>query len=218
MRQAPRSSSATLAKYTGWVTALGRRAGETGAKRIAGARDERRLLTLQRTLFHLGLLIIDEMGFVPLSPTRAELLLEVFSQRYWRGSIWSPPTCPSTSEPRSSGRRDWPECCWTASLAHLHILEMNGNSYRLKRSRETAAYQVPDDREGEQRAPPTLSLPAPLTYPLRPIYCHQSSRQLYTITPPQWPNISGLLKKSDLGITGQIRGVTGVDIRDNKAA
>ena len=68
MRQAPRSSSATLAKYTGWVTALGRRAGETGAKRIAGARDERRLLTLQRTLFHLGLLIIDEMGFVPLSP------------------------------------------------------------------------------------------------------------------------------------------------------
>ena len=33
------------------------------------ARDERRLLDLQRQLSRLGLLIIDELGFVPLSPT-----------------------------------------------------------------------------------------------------------------------------------------------------
>ena len=31
--------------------------------------------------------IIDELGFVPLSKTGAELLFEVFSQRYERGSI-----------------------------------------------------------------------------------------------------------------------------------
>ena len=49
--------------------------------------DERRLLNLQRQLSRLGLLIIDELGFVPLSPTGAELLFEVFSQRYERGSI-----------------------------------------------------------------------------------------------------------------------------------
>jgi len=42
------------------------------------ARDERRLLKL---------LIIDELGFVPLSKTGAELLFEVFSQRYERGSV-----------------------------------------------------------------------------------------------------------------------------------
>ena len=34
------------------------------------ARDERRLLNLQRQLSRLGLLIIDELGFVPLSPHR----------------------------------------------------------------------------------------------------------------------------------------------------
>ena len=34
-----------------------------------------------------GLLIIDELGFVPLSTTGAELLFKVFSQRYERGSI-----------------------------------------------------------------------------------------------------------------------------------
>ena len=51
------------------------------------ARDERHLLNLQRQLSRLNLLIIDELGFVPLSPTGAELLFEVFSQRYERGSI-----------------------------------------------------------------------------------------------------------------------------------
>ena len=50
------------------------------------ARDERRLLILQRQLSRLNLLIIDELGFVPLSRTGAELLFEVFSQRYERGS------------------------------------------------------------------------------------------------------------------------------------
>ncbi len=51
------------------------------------ARDQRRLLNLQRQLARLRLLIIDELGFVPLSPTGTELLFEVFSQRYERGSI-----------------------------------------------------------------------------------------------------------------------------------
>ena len=49
------------------------------------ARDDRRLLNLQRQLARLRLLIIDELGFVPLSTTGAELLFEVFSQRYERG-------------------------------------------------------------------------------------------------------------------------------------
>ena len=54
---------------------------------LVEARDERRLLNLQRQLSRLNLLIIDEPGFVPRSPTGAELLFEVFSQRYERGSI-----------------------------------------------------------------------------------------------------------------------------------
>ena len=45
------------------------------------AKDERRLLRLQRQLARNKLLIVDELGFVPLSKTGAELLFEVFSQR-----------------------------------------------------------------------------------------------------------------------------------------
>ena len=49
------------------------------------ARDERRLLRFQKHLLRQELLIIDELGFVPLSKTGAEMLFEVFSQRYERG-------------------------------------------------------------------------------------------------------------------------------------
>jgi DNA replication protein DnaC len=45
------------------------------------ARDERRLLRLQKQLAAYRLLIVDELGYVPLSPSGAELLFEVFSIR-----------------------------------------------------------------------------------------------------------------------------------------
>jgi DNA replication protein DnaC len=51
------------------------------------ARDERRLLRLHRQLAGYKLLIVDELGYVPLSPSGAELLFEVFSRRYERGSV-----------------------------------------------------------------------------------------------------------------------------------
>jgi DNA replication protein DnaC len=48
------------------------------------ARDERRLLRLQRQLSGYELPIVDD--YVPLSPTGAELLFEVRGQRHERGS------------------------------------------------------------------------------------------------------------------------------------
>ena len=50
------------------------------------ARDEKRLLRRQLQLAKVKLLIIDELGFVPLSKTGAELLFELISQRYEQGS------------------------------------------------------------------------------------------------------------------------------------
>ena len=41
------------------------------------ARDERRLLWFQKQMAAYKLLIIDELGFVPLSKTGAELLFEL---------------------------------------------------------------------------------------------------------------------------------------------
>ena len=49
--------------------------------------DDRKLQRLQKGFTADDLLIIEELGFVPLSKTGAELLFEVISQRYERGSI-----------------------------------------------------------------------------------------------------------------------------------
>ena len=68
------------------------------------ARDERRLLKTQRELQAVKLLIIDELGYVPLSPTGAELLFEVFSQRYETVPPSLPRTCPLRTGPRCWGR------------------------------------------------------------------------------------------------------------------
>ena len=50
------------------------------------ARDERRLLLLQQNFVAAKLLIVDELGYVPLPQTGAELLFGIFSQRHLPGS------------------------------------------------------------------------------------------------------------------------------------
>ena len=50
------------------------------------ARDEKRLLRLQAQLARVNLLIVDELGYVPLSQTGSELLFDVFSRRYENGA------------------------------------------------------------------------------------------------------------------------------------
>src|SRR6266852_9812400 len=110
------------------------------------ARDEKRLLRLQRQLAGYKLLIVDELGYVPLSPNGAELLFEIFSQRYERGSIivtsnllfdeW---TSVFASERLTGALLD-------RLTYHVHILEMNGDSYRLKHSkRHSNDDQPPQD-------------------------------------------------------------------------
>ena len=108
------------------------------------ARDERRLLNLQRQLSRLHLLIIDELGFVPLSRTGANCSSRCSASATSGAPSWSPPTCPSTSGPRSSARERLTGALLDRLTHHVHILEVNGDSYRLKRSRENTASKSPD--------------------------------------------------------------------------
>ena len=101
------------------------------------ARDERRLLQLQKWLAGLKLLIIDELGFVPLSKTGAELLFEVFSQRYERGSTLVTSNLPFDEWTEVFGSQRLTGALLDRLTHRVHILEMNGDSYRLKHSRKT---------------------------------------------------------------------------------
>ncbi len=123
------------------------------------ARDERRLLNLQWTLSRLGLLIIDEMGFVLLARTGAELLFEVFSQRYERGSILVTTNLPFDEWTEVFGSERLTGALLDRITQHLHILEMNGDSYRLKRSRQNAASQSPGWSDDVWFVPERFPLP-----------------------------------------------------------
>ena len=104
---------------------------------LTEARDERRLLNLQRKLARLKLLIIDELGFVPLSKTGAELLFEVFSQRYERGSVLATSNLPFDEWTEIFGSERLTGALLDRLTHHVNILEMNGDSFRLKQSRQT---------------------------------------------------------------------------------
>ncbi len=99
------------------------------------AADEKRLLRFQKLLAGQHLLIIDELGFVPLSKTGAELLFEVFSQRYERGSTLVTSNLPFDEWTDTFGTERLTGALLDRLTHHVHILEMNGDSYRLAESR-----------------------------------------------------------------------------------
>src|SRR4051812_50210114 len=99
------------------------------------AREERRLLRLQKQLAGYRLLIVDELGYVPLSPSGAELLFEVFSRRYERGSILVTSNLPFDERTSVFGSERLTGALLDRLTHHVHILEMNGESYRLQASR-----------------------------------------------------------------------------------
>lgn len=111
---------------------------------LCEARDDKRLLRYQRQLLKPTLLIIDELGFVPLSKTGAELLFDVFSQRHERAS-----TIVTTNLPFD----EWTSIFGSERLAgalldrlthHVHILTCNGDSYRLADSKRRKAAAAAD--------------------------------------------------------------------------
>ena len=94
-------------------------------------------------------LIIDKLGFVPLSRTGAELPFEVFSQRYERGSIMVTTNLPFDEWTEVFGSERLTGALLDRLTHHVHILEMNGESYRLKHTRDNAAPQAQDEPDQE---------------------------------------------------------------------
>jgi hypothetical protein len=99
------------------------------------AKDEKRLLRFQKLLASYELLIIDELGFVPLSKTGAEMLFEIFSLRYERGATMVTSNLPFNEWTEVLGSERLTGALLDRLTHHVHILEMNGESYRLKESK-----------------------------------------------------------------------------------
>ncbi len=102
-------------------------------------RDDKQFLRFQKRRAGLKLLIIDEPGFVPLSRTGAGLLFEVFSQRYEPGSTLVTANLPFDEWTEVFGSERLTGALLDRLTHHVHILEMNGESFRLKQSKKKTA-------------------------------------------------------------------------------
>ena len=99
------------------------------------AHGDGRFPRLQKQMANCKLLIIDGLGFVPLSKTGAELLFELISQRYERGATPITSNLPFDEWTETFGSERLTGALLDRLTHHVNILEMNGDSYRLAQSR-----------------------------------------------------------------------------------
>ena len=95
-----------------------------------------RLRSLQKHLASVKLLILDELGYVPFTALGAELLFELLSQRYERGSTLITSNLPFDEWTSVFGSERLTGALLDRLTHHVHILEMNGESFRLASSRK----------------------------------------------------------------------------------
>ena len=93
------------------------------------------LTTIQDQLARVNLLIVDELGYVPLSQTGSELLFDVFSRRYENGATIVTSNLPFQEWTTVFASERLTGVLLDRITHHVHILEMNGESYRLRQSR-----------------------------------------------------------------------------------
>ncbi|MDY7549137.1 ATP-binding protein [Glaciimonas sp. CA11.2] len=114
------------------------------------ARDEKRLRALQKQLTNVKLLIIDELGYVPFTAVGAELLFEVFSRRYEHGATLVTSNLPFDEWTSVLGSERLTGALLDRLTHHVHILEMNGESYRLATSKKRQQRNVKPNSTAEK--------------------------------------------------------------------
>ena len=102
---------------------------------LEAAQEDHQLHRYLKRFAKWDLVFVDELGYLPISEHGADLLFQAFSERHERGSVMV-----NTNLPFS----DWGQVFQTERLAvamldrithRAQILEMNGESYRLKSAR-----------------------------------------------------------------------------------
>jgi len=98
------------------------------------AREEKGLLKLQKKLKTVDLLIIDELGYIPLSQSGAQLLFGVFAERYEQGSIMVTTNLEFGEWTKVFGDEKLTSALLDRLTHRCEIFLMNGESYRFRES------------------------------------------------------------------------------------
>ena len=99
-------------------------------------REQKELERFHKQLERLELLVLDELGYVPCSKAGAELLFEVVSRAYERTSLIVTTNLPFESWTEIMGNERLTGALLDRLTHRIHILEANGESYRLKESKQ----------------------------------------------------------------------------------
>ncbi len=99
------------------------------------AREERQLLRLRSRLSKLDLLVLDELGYVPATKVGAELLFDIISNAYERTSVMVTTNLPFEQWTEVLGSERLTGATLDRLTHRCHIIEMKGESYRLKEAK-----------------------------------------------------------------------------------
>jgi DNA replication protein DnaC len=103
--------------------------------RLLESREERQIERLHRQLERQDLVVLDELGYVPFTQAGAELLFEVVSRAYERTSLLVTTNLPFESWTEVMGSERLTGALLDRLTHRVHIVEANGESYRLRESK-----------------------------------------------------------------------------------
>ncbi len=109
-------------------------------------REEKKLQRLHKQLERFHLIVLDELGYVPFSKVGAELLFEVVSQSYERNSLIVSTNLPFENWPEVLGSERLTGALLDRLTYRIHIIEANGESYRLKYAKKRSNRQRPQNQ------------------------------------------------------------------------
>ncbi len=99
-------------------------------------REVGKLERLQKQIERYDLLVLDELGYVPFSKASAELLFEVVSRAYERRSLIVTTNLPFEAWTEVMGNARLTGALLDRLTHRVHIIEANGESYRLRDSKD----------------------------------------------------------------------------------
>lgn len=99
-------------------------------------REQKQLGRIHKQLEKMDLIVLDELGYVPFSKTGAELLFDVVSRAYEATSLIVTTNLPFENWTEVMGSERLTGALIDRLTHRVHILEANGESYRLKNARK----------------------------------------------------------------------------------
>jgi len=120
--------------------------------RLAAAQREHRLDAYLRILDRYPLLIVDEVGYLPFDEEAANLFFQLVGARYERGSLIVTSNKPFTAWGEIFGDPVVAAAMIDRLVHHAEIINMKGDSYRLKDKQLSRPSELPGAVKSAQPA------------------------------------------------------------------